>query len=52
MIKALETTVANTPEELDRINREIEEMKAKKFSILKNPNSLGGKYKFILHKLK
>ncbi len=41
MIKALENTVANTPEEQERISKEIEEMKNKKMSILRNPNSKG-----------
>jgi hypothetical protein len=41
MIKALETTVPNGPEDQERISKEIEEMKGKRLSILKNPNTLG-----------
>lgn len=38
MIKALENTVASSPDEQDRINKEIAEMRNKKLSILRNPN--------------
>jgi len=39
MIKSLETTVPSCSEEKERIAREIEEMKGKKLSLLRNPNS-------------
>jgi hypothetical protein len=44
MIKALESTVTTTVEEQVKVGREIEEMKAKKSTILKNPNNNNGKY--------
>lgn len=42
MIKALESTVTTSVEEQARVGREIEEMKAKKLTILKNPNNNSG----------